>query len=70
KQVKVEEIMERITYWAISRSGIGGGVTYDNGSGSLTSAGVSCRAGKEKVEPASNLVEARDFPPMVLYVGQ
>nr|GFC66941.1 hypothetical protein [Tanacetum cinerariifolium] len=57
--------MEQITYWVISRSGIDGGVAYDNGSGSLTSAGFSCEAGAKKVKPASNPVEAMNFPPML-----
>ncbi|GJZ63230.1 hypothetical protein Tco_0619651, partial [Tanacetum coccineum] len=33
-----------------------------SGSGSLKSAGVSCEAGTKKVEPASNPIEAQDFP--------
>ncbi|GJZ75316.1 hypothetical protein Tco_0639781 [Tanacetum coccineum] len=43
------------------------GFAYDKGSGSLTSAGVSCRIGADKVEPVSSLV---DFSPMVLRVGR
>ncbi|GKD65425.1 reverse transcriptase domain-containing protein [Tanacetum coccineum] len=43
------------------------GSAKDNGSGSIVPAGVSCEAGADKVEPASNPVEAKDFPPKDKY---
>ncbi|GKF70706.1 hypothetical protein Tco_0203763 [Tanacetum coccineum] len=54
----------------IFRDGAGCGFAKDNGYGSIVPAGVSYEAGVDKVEPAFNPVEAKDFPPKVLGAGR
>ncbi|GKG38595.1 hypothetical protein Tco_0460307 [Tanacetum coccineum] len=53
----------------MSCTGCGCGFAYDRGSGSLTAVEVFYTASGEKVEPASNPIAARDFPPWVLCAG-